>query len=71
MNRCKICGRYGNSHLHIFSRLLRLFNIRSIRLQIKWGYGIQKMPKEGDGIIVQETITTLPLFETESEDKNV
>jgi hypothetical protein len=71
MRRCKICGRYGNAHLHMFARLLRLFNIRSIRLQIKWGYEIQKMPKEENEMIVQETITTLPLFETEPEDKNV
>jgi hypothetical protein len=57
MNRCRICGRYGSSHLHVFKRVLKLLGITAI-FRIKRAKKKDTKPVE----IIQQPIENLPLF---------
>jgi len=60
MKRCKVCGRYGRSHLHVLRRIMRILGIKAI-------FKIQrtKQKKDKPAQIEQQPINNLPLFQEE------
>jgi hypothetical protein len=58
MKHCRICGRYGDSHIHVFKRLFKLFGLKPI-------FKIKRVKKKEAKQIEQQPIENLPLFTEE------